>query len=77
MSLCPMQEFGSAGSQQMSLVMKVIHFLYDSDVLMEQIILRWYRQPADAGNHDDIEDEGEVENNHAEIRKQVQCSAYL
>ena len=56
------QEFGCSGSQQMPLVMKLIHYLYDADILSEEVIIQWYqREPANKENSQ----------GHKDIRKQV------
>jgi hypothetical protein len=67
------QVFGSANSVHMALVMKLIHFLYDSDILAEQAIFRWYKAPPSSSGHDELDavDGEEMENKHSEIRKQV------
>ncbi|XP_045204688.2 translation initiation factor eIF-2B subunit epsilon-like [Mercenaria mercenaria] len=65
--------FGTASSVNMALVMKLIHFLYDSDILAEQSIFRWYKAPPSNSSQDNLDDvDGEeIENKHAEIRKHV------
>lgn len=61
------EDFGSVSSGNVALVTNLIHFLYDADILVEQSIFKWYRQPP--SNLDDLDEE--LENKHAEIRKQV------
>ncbi|XP_052280601.1 translation initiation factor eIF-2B subunit epsilon-like [Dreissena polymorpha] len=68
------EDFASASSAHLQLVTKVIHFLYEADVLLEQTILKWYRQvPSNRnrGNNSDDEDLEDRDNKHAEVRKQV------
>lgn len=67
------KEVGSVSSERMPLVIKIVHFLYDADLLVEQSIMKWYKSPPDCNTEDLIEDEDVVEmkNKHAEIRKQV------
>ena len=50
--------------------MKIIHFLYDSELLDEQVIIKWYRLPADTTMLES-DDEEEAENKHKEVRKLV------
>ncbi|KAL4230781.1 Translation initiation factor eIF-2B subunit epsilon [Mactra antiquata] len=68
------EDFGYSSSEHMAFVMKIIHYLYDADMLVEQSIFKWYKQTPECKNTDElIEDEDVVEmkNKHNEIRKQV------
>ena len=59
---CILQEFGCSKSHHMSVVMKLIHYLYNEDVLSEDVIMQWYKQePASK----------DVSQGHSDIRKQV------
>lgn len=56
------EEFGCNSSQQLPLVMKLVHYLYDADVLSEDVIIQWYeREPASK----------ETSQGHWDVRKQV------
>ena len=62
LSSCFSQEFGCNSSQQLPLVMKLVHYLYDADVLSEDVIIQWYeREPASK----------ETSQGHWDVRKQV------
>ncbi|XP_052793044.1 translation initiation factor eIF-2B subunit epsilon-like [Mya arenaria] len=69
--LVAIEVFGGSSSAHMPLVTKIIHFLYEEDLLLESSILRWYKAgPQNLPDSDD-EDFEERDNKHAEIRLQV------
>ncbi|KAK3597090.1 hypothetical protein CHS0354_021193 [Potamilus streckersoni] len=58
------EEFGSLSSLNLQLVVKVIHILYDLEVLDEQVILKWYKQGSTSAEI--------VPDKQREIRQQVE-----
>lgn len=55
--LIALEEFALANSDNMSsgVLVKVIHYLYDKEVLAEQIILRWVNHPSPLSEWDLVE----------------------
>ena len=51
--------------------MKLVHFLYDSDILSETTIIKWYNQAPDTSPHGAGDSDEEMDDKHAELRKQV------
>lgn len=65
-----LQIFAGSSSEKLPLITKLIHFLYEEDILLEQPIMTWYKQPP---RDDDLDGEDMVDgiSKHEEIRKQV------
>ena len=66
------QEFGGSSSEKLQVITKLIHFLYNEDIVLETAIIAWYKQ---APSHDEFDEEEEdmVDgvSKHEEVRKQV------
>ncbi|KAL5013003.1 hypothetical protein ScPMuIL_011554, partial [Solemya velum] len=60
--LIAMEEYCTLNTHFKSVLMKLIHILYEWEILAEQVILKWYE--ADPQTSEDIQE-------HHDIRKQV------
>lgn len=57
------QEFALNDSLVLQFLMKVVHHLYDTDILDESVILSWFQSPS---RMHDLKD-------HSRVREQVSC----
>ena len=67
-----LQEFGGSSSEKLQVITKLIHFLYNEDIVLETAIIAWYKQ-APSQDEFDEEEEDMVDgvSKHEEVRKQV------
>ncbi|KAL8600194.1 hypothetical protein ACOMHN_062484 [Nucella lapillus] len=69
-----LEDFAEESERMLSVLAKVVQYLYNKDFLDEQVIIAWH--DADADDDDDEDDEDEVEGmkeDHGKIRRQMEA----